>query len=244
MSDYGYGDVEKVAKETSQNNKYLTLKDGVKHRLRIASRPMYSFRHFLKASADMPKGGYVPCEGKKDECKLCKAGNNKTAQWGWIVIDRAANYNDPETKDAVKVWKESQQPAFLIRDISELLDRNKQPVWGDPTTFDIIVKKKKKDNGAFGFDWTIEPDADHAQPLTDEEKKMVEDANYDLTKELANSKYSEHVGNYGGARPSDMETAPEEPHEGDVRPEDIPDDLGEPKKTKKEDEVDVDDIPF
>lgn len=244
MSDYGYGDVDTVAKETSQSNKYLTLPtDGKTHRLRIASRPRYAFRHWYGPSAQNPKGGYVPCEGKKDECKHCKAGNNKAAQWGWVVIDRADNYpNDAEAKDTVKVWKESQAPAFLIRDLSELKDRNKQPVWGDPTTFDLIVKKKKKEK-AFGFDWTIEPDADHAEPLTDAEKKMVEEAGFDLEKELAGSKYSEHVGNYGGASPQDLETAPEEEHEGDVKPEDIPEDLGSQKKSDEE-EVDVEDIPF
>lgn len=239
--DLGYGDVDKVAKETSSGNRYLTLPvDGKKHRIRVASRPRYSFRHYYDANPSMPKGGYVPCEGEKDVCKHCKAGNKKSAQWGWVVIDRADNYpNDAEAKDTVKVWKESQAPAFLIRDLSELKGRDGKPVWGDPTTYDLIIKKQKKEK-AFGFDWTIEPDPKNADPMTEEEKKLVESANINLESELAGSKYSEHVGNYGGAKPGDLETAPEEPHEGDVKPEDIPEDLGE----KKEEEVNVDDIPF
>ena len=204
MNDYGYGAVDEVVKETGGSNRYLTLQYDKPVSLRITCEPKYVLRHYLTETRK-----YAPHTGEK--CELCDKGNKKSAQWGWIVIDR--------TDKQVKIFKAPNQVALEIRDITKLIGRDKQPVWGDPRTFDIKVTKKKAANG---FDeYSVEPDANNVEPLTAAEKHIVAEANLDLEKDMQGSKNSEHVGNYGGA--TNLETAPD----GGVDPNDIPDNLGQ-----------------
>lgn len=222
--DYGYGDVEGVVKETSSSGKYMKLEKNHKYQVRIASRPRYAIRHWVNKKP-------YPCTG--DTCDWCKNPDadikKKTAQWGWIVIDREDG--------KVKILQAPNSVALRIRDLSEIVSqKTKQKMWGDPTTFDIIIEKTQVGDGPTKY--TVDPDVDSRGAMTAEEVALVKKANYNLEAEIANSKVSENVGNYGEGKPS-METLPSE-----VNPDDIPDDLGQEKEKSEAGQTGEDDLPF
>lgn len=227
-NDYGYGDVEAVVKETQKSGtKYLQFKGDEKQsfQLRIASEPRYVIRHWVN---NQP----LPHENGKD-CQYCgeqlpdQDRLEKVAQWAWIVIDRADN--------KPKIFKAPNSVALKIRDITQLVQKNKnhpnfgKPTYGNPVTWDAIVSRWKKTNGF--FEYSVEPDPDSRGEMSAEEKALVAAANYNLEDELKGGQKSDHVGNYGH---TNMETAP------DVDPEQIPDNLGDSANQA----VDEDDIPF
>lgn len=223
MTDnYGYGEVDAVVKKTSSGGKYLKLEKNQKYQVRIVSRPRYVIRHWVNNKPQV-------CGG--DNCSWCNESDadirKKTAQWGWIVIDRADN--------KVKILQAPNSVAMRIRDLAELISKKTgQPVYGDPTTWDAIIEKTQK--GDAPVKYLVEVDAASREPLTEEEKQLVATANYDLEKEMSDSKVSEHVGNYGeNATKPNLETAPD----NEIKAEDIPDNLGE-----EEGEDGTDDIPF
>ncbi len=223
--DYGYGDVEGVVKETSSSS-FLKLEKNHKYQVRIASRPRYAIRHWINNKP-------YPCTG--EVCEWCKNPDanikKKVAQWGWIVIDREDG--------KVKILQAPNSVALRIRDLSEIVSqKTKQKMWGDPTTFDIVIEKTQVGDGPTKY--SVDPDVDSREAMTQEEIDLVKKANLDLEAVLTNSKVSENVGNYGGGKPS-METIPSE-----VNPDDIPDDLGEEKgkPEKAAETTGEDDLPF
>lgn len=221
--DYGYGEVDAVVKKTSSGGKYLKLELDKKYQVRIASRPRYTIRHWVNQKPQ-------PCGG--DNCAWCNDSDaeirKKSAQWGWIVIDRADN--------KVKILQAPNSVAMRIRDLANLMSQKTgKPIWGDPTTWDVIIEKTQQ--GDAPVKYSVEGDVESREPLTEEEKQLVIESNYNLEKEMTDSKTSEHVGNYGdNATKPNMETAPED---GESIADSIPDNLGEETGSEGED-----DLPF
>ena len=215
-NNFGYGDVEKVVKETSQNTKYLQFKkddNGRQIMIRIASEPRYIIQHWVLGADG--KNRPVTCEG--EDCAYCGKSvpkgdkMEKKSRWAWIVIDR----EDGEAK----VFMGPNSIALRLRDLTKLISpKTKKPTWGDPRTFDVTITYTVKSNG-FG-EYKVDPDPDSRGELTAEEVKMVEESGYDLEKELQGSKKSEHVGNY----------------KGEEDPVEVPADLGGPAKVEEDDE--------
>lgn len=236
--DYGYNDVEAVAEETKKNsNKYLTFEKGKSQTftIRIASRPKYVIRHW----ADNKPLVHEPGTEKDDKgnlinkCQYCgdqipqKDRFDKVAQWAWIVIDRE--------DEGVKIFKAPNGVALRIKELSGLISKKtEKPIWGDPQNWDVIITRNYE-NGRYSYE--IDGDVESREPMTDEEKKAVVEAGYDLSKELQGGKESNHVGNYSAT--PDMETAPDTET---VDPKDIPDNLG--KEDGDTEEVSDEDIPF
>lgn len=224
--NYGYGDVDEVVKEQGGGNKYLSFKKGDKGRviqIRLASEPKYVNQHW----ADGKMLGN--CVG--DECQFCgknvdpKNKLQKTAKWGWVVIDR----EDGE----VKVFTGPTLIARSVKDLSQLKNKvTNKVMWGNPTGYDIQIERTEEPGAGY---YKVTPVVGSQEPLTPEEQAKVNAAGYDLVAELKGGKKSDNVGNYGGNKES-METAPEDV----INPDDIPDDLGE----EKGEEVNEDDIPF
>jgi len=223
-NDFGYGEVEAVEKETSRGDKFLKIEDDKEYHLRIASKPRYVIRHFINNK-------FYPCTG--DTCEYCgkdvkpSERVDKTAQWGWIVIDREDN--------KVKIFQGPNSVARALKDLSEIVSKKTgNKTWGNPTTFDIMVKKSKQASGFYKY--SVNPDPDSRDELSKEELQLVKEADYNLEIDMKSSKESKHLGNYD-AKPKDLETAPD-----NFNPEDIPADLGQEEETKKV--VDENDIPF
>ncbi len=220
--DFGYGDVDDVQKQTSSGGKYLKLEYDKTVQVRVTDKPKYAIRHWN----DIQKKFFPHNEPK---CEFCgegvKAPLKKDAQWYWVVIDRE--------DERVKILQGPNGVARALKDLSELRDKTKTLVWGNPITFDVMITRYKKDNGF--TDYKVEPLPNTKRPMNDEEVKKIKEAAIDLAKEVEKSKTSEHMGNYGGS-PS-METAPADER---VNPEDIPANLGE---TGGEN-IGPDDIPF
>lgn len=231
-TNFGYGDVDEVVKEQGGGGKYLQFKKGDKGRviqIRIASEPKYVNQHWADSK---PLGN---CTG--EDCQYCgkdvpaKDKIQKTAKWGWIVIDR----EDEE----VKIFTGATQIARSIKDNSELRNMStKKLMWGDPRGYDIQIERTEVPGAGY---YKITPVVGSQAPLTPEEQAKVDACGYDLVAELKGGKKSDNTGNYGGLKES-METAPED----QVHPEDIPDDLGEeaPANAEGSEEVNEDDIPF
>ena len=203
-NSYGYGDVDKVVKQTSSQGKYLQFKKGDNGRqiqIRVASEPRYIIQHWVMG--DDGKNRPSTCEGVT--CSYCgdsvPSGEKleKKSRWAWIVIDRADGQ--------AKIFMGPNSIALRFRELSELISaKTKNPIWGDPRTFDVSITYTEKSNG-FG-EYSVEPDPDSRGPLTDEETKLVTDSGFNLEEELKGGKKSEHVGNYSGT--AGVETAPEE----------------------------------
>lgn len=233
-TDFGYGDVDEVVKAQGGGGKYLNFKKGDKGRviqIRIVSEPKYILQHWI--SDVQGKQSPVNCDG--DTCAYCgkavppKEKMQKVAKWGWIVIDRA--------DEEVKIFTGPTQIARSIKDISELVNmKTKNVVWGDPRTYDIQIERTEEPGA--GYYKTV-PMVDGRDPLTDEEKKKVEAAGYDLSVELQGAKKSDNTGNYGSTK-AKLETAPDD----EVNADDIPDDLGQEKEADKSEEVGEDGMPF
>lgn len=214
---YGYGEVDEVVKQTSSQGKYLQFRKGDNGRsiqIRIASEPRYVLHHWVLG--DDNKKRPVICEG--ENCAYCGSSVpdgeriEKKSRWAWIVIDREDG--------RPKVFMGPNSIALRLRDLSELISaKTKNPIWGDPRTFDVTITYIEKSNG-FG-EYKIEPDPDSRGELTEEEKKLVDSCGYNLEEELKGSKKSENVGNYGDEEK--IETAPEgNTSEDDFDDEDIP----------------------
>jgi hypothetical protein len=231
--DYGYDQVDEVVKETSGGGKFLKIIDGHEYQLRIASKPRYVLRHFVA-------GKFYPHTG--DECDYCgKAVKpservKKDAQWSWIVLDREDGQ--------VKVFQAPNSVAIDLKSLSDIVNkRTGNKTWGDPRTFDIIVKRYKKDNGFYA--WDVNPDPDSRVPITEEELALIAEADIDLDEIIARAQLSKSLGNYdqagGGAK--NLETAPDLAFD----PKDVPEDLGE-VEAEPDDEDDslglAEDIPF
>jgi len=216
-NDYGYDDVDDVQRQTSSGGKYMKLEDGKQVQVRIASKPKYTIKHYDKNTRK-----YLPHTDDKT-CEYCgtkaKDPMKKDAQWYWIVIDRE--------DDAVKILQATNTVARRLKELSEIRSKNREgqvvTTWGDPQTFDVTIKRYKKDNGF--TEYTVEPVPDTKGELNKHEKEMLEAANYDLDHEIANSRNSEHLGNYGGGHQESLENAPDGSE--DVDPDSIPDNLGE-----------------
>lgn len=220
----GYGEVDEVVKQTSKGGKFMRIDEDKQYQFRIVSKPKYKIRHYMGKGA---KPAYQDCGG--DDCQWCGkqvAKENrldKDAQWAWIVIDREDGQ--------VKVFQGTNAVARRIRDLAEIVDVAKEPINGDPRTWDVMFKKFKGTNGF--TDYSIEPHPKKRGELTAEEQAAVQTANIDLETVMKGGKDSQHLGNYDGQQRS-LETAPED----DVKPSDIPDNLGE------DEDVDAEDIPF
>ena len=186
MSDgtQGYDILDEIG-----GGKYLSLKkkdDEV--RVRVVSDAVHSVRHWLEDATG--KNSPVPCTGKN--CKWCGDGVEnplkKDYKFGWIVIDRADGQ--------VKVFTGPKSIAFHLRDLINDED------FGNPLNYDIKVKRTE-DPGANYY--KVTPLMQYSEPVSDEEKVLIKEANIDLSKELSDSTPSQSLGNY-----SDLEDAPEE----------------------------------
>ena len=186
----------------------------------MASAPRYVNQHWITDNSG--KQTPVNCTGK--DCAYCgdavpaKEKIDKTAKWGWIVIDR----EDGE----VKMFTGPTLIARSIKELSELVDKKSgKPVWGNPLTFDIQIERTEEPGKSY---YKVAPMPEGmGTELTAEEIKAVAECGIDLATELQSSKESKHVGAYGA---SELETAPEE----EIT---IPDDLGEEGGKRTEEEM-------
>lgn len=234
-SNYGYDDVENVAKQTSSGGKYLKLEDGREYQLRIVSEPKYVINHWMQSGS---KQVSVVCTGKT--CEYCGEGVDKserldkTAKWGWVVIDREDN--------KVKILQGPNKVALDLKTISSLVNKKTgKKQWGDPRTFDITIKKEKQGNFT---KYTITPLPGDLGPIDASERAMVDAASIDLVKELKGGKKSDNLGNYSGAK--NLETAPDDAGQ-DTDTSAIPKDVESATGGDDEDNqesVSADDIPF
>lgn len=212
---YGYDIVNDVP---TSGGRYLSFGKNDKGRIiqiRVVSEPRYVLQHWLTTSDG--KRTTFNCKG--EACPYCgkevppKEKIKKDAKWGWIAIDREDGQ--------VKVFSGTTGIALSIKSLTELRSKTtKELVWGDPTTFDVQIERTEEPGPSY-YRVTALPEG--KGPITEEEKAKVQEANFNLEEELAESKKSEHVGSYGTG---EMETAPDAPI-------DVPEDLG--GEGKKED---------
>lgn len=225
IDNFGYGEVDKVIKENSGSDKYLNFKKGDKDRIiqiRLASEPRYINQHWITDN----KGKQMPVNCEGETCAYCgkdiqpKDKMQKTAKWAWTVIDREDSL--------VKVFTGPTLIARSIKEISELTNKvTKKLMWGDPRTFDIQIERTEEPGKAY---YKVNPVVDGKGELTEEEKKKVLEAGYDLVEELKGGKKSDRTGAYS------METAPSE------EKTDIPANLGE--ESTMTENINPDDLPF
>lgn len=204
---YGYDIVDEIE---YAGGRYLAFRKGDKGRviqIRLVDKPRYVNQHWILGD----DGRQTPIRCKGETCPYCgkdvppNERLQKVAKWGWIVIDREDGQ--------VKVFTGPTLIARKIKEISEKMDKKtSKPIWGNPLLYDIAIERKE-DPGAGYYDVTPVPEG-KGQEITDEEKKLVKEANFDLEAELEGSKESQHTGNYGA---SELETAPgEEPEEEEI----------------------------
>lgn len=221
-TDFGYGDVEDVAKETSSGGKYLSLRQkGESVQVRLVSEPKYIFQYWAK----MPDGSskLVDYDSVSEE-EAKKKGYKKSSKWGWIVLDRGDG-------NKVKIFTGPITIAQNIQAIARKVNKaTGKPAWGDPRTYDIVIERTEQPGASY---YTVDPIAEgKGEPLTEEETKAIEEANFDLAKELKGGRESKHVGNYKDEVMENIETVPEDEE-----------DTGK-EETSGGDESDEDDIPF
>jgi hypothetical protein len=210
---YGYNVVDDI----EVGGRYLSFRKGDKGRiiqLRLASKPMYVIQHWVLGD----DGRQTPILCKGEECAYCgkdvppKERLDKIAKWGWVVIDRE------DGKPKVFTG-----PTLIARKIRKLVGDED---WGDPFLYDVKIERTEEPGGSY-YNVTPVPKG-KGEPITEAEKKVIEDGKFDLKMELEGSKESQHLGDYGAKEV--METAPEEGEEptveegeaSEVKPEDIP----------------------
>lgn len=219
---YGYDIVNEVF---TGSIRYLSFRKGDLGKIvqiKLAGTPRYVNQHWITDS----KGKQTPINCKGETCSYCgkevppKEKIDKVAKWGWIVIDREDGL--------VKIFTGPTLIARRIKEISELVDKKSgKPIWGSPLTYDIQIERTEEPGGSY---YKVNPMPEgKGTELTEEEKKKVVEANFNLEEELAGSQESKNTGNYGAP---EMETAPEEPI-------DVPEDLGEEKVSETKE-----DLPF
>ena len=200
---FGYGATDEVG----GGGKYLSFRKGDKGRvitIRLVSAPKYVNQHWITQA----NGKQTPTNCTGDACPYCgkevpgKEQMQKIAKWGWIVIDREDGQ--------VKVFT---GPTLIARQIRELVEN---PRWGNPFLYDIEIKRMEEPGK--GYYATVPIPDGKGHPITAEEKKLVEEAHFDLAEEIKGGRDSQHTGNYGAAAGADMETVPAG---------DIPENLGE-----------------
>jgi len=187
---YGYDLVDDIP---MGNNRYLSFRKGDLGKVlqvRLVSEPRYVLQHWIEDADGREKP--INCRG--EECPYCgkdvppgeKA--DKTAKWGWVVIDR----DDGQ----VKVFTGPTLIARKIKEISELVDRKTgKQVWGNPMTYDLQIVRTEEPGASY---YKVDPMPEgKGQEITADEKKAVSEAGFNLDEELEGSKKSEHVGNYG-----------------------------------------------
>lgn len=137
----------------SQGLDFLKLQQG-ENRVRIVSQPSRIDIHW-EDTIDGSKKKIV-CLGAK--CPICKKGSPAQTRYQFKVIDR--------TDNVVKLFECGKQIISTIR--SYAVD----PDYGDPTTYDIKIKKEGS-----GRDTRYSVMAvPNKNELTEEEKKMVEES--------------------------------------------------------------------
>ncbi len=178
-NDFGYDIIDEVPINSSRYLK-LSVKDQ-EVRVRLVSEPKYKIRHWVLNET----GKKTPINCEDESCPYCgkdvpaKEKLRKDALFGWVVIDREDSM--------VKVFTGPKSIALAIRDLA------KDPDWGNPFNYDLKIRRTEE-QGAGYYKVTPVP---NGLPLTDEEKKAVEEAGYNLEEELEGGKRSEHVGDYG-----------------------------------------------
>jgi hypothetical protein len=191
---YGY----EATDEIEIGGRYLSFRKGDKGRViqvRLVSQPKYVNQHWILTN----EGKQSPVNCKGDECPYCglkvppAEKVDKTAKWGWVVIDRA--------DENVKIFT---GPTLIARKIRALVENAK---WGNPFLYDIEIKRDEEP-GAGYYSVTPVPDG-KGQEITAEEKKKVNEAKFDLASELRGGRDSKHLGSYSET-PVEMETALDE----------------------------------
>jgi hypothetical protein len=86
----------------------------------------------------------------------------------WVVLHKEVIGKEPVV--TVKHFRAGMMIYGLIRDFA------KDPDWGDPTLYDLEITRTEQD----GKYYTVIAKP-NCKPITDEQKKMIEEANYDLT---------------------------------------------------------------
>lgn len=198
---YGYDVVNEVK---FGGGRYLSFKKGDKGKviqIRLASEPKYAIQHWILQST----GKQLPVVCGKEACSYCgkdvpaEERLDKTALWGWIVIDREDGQ--------AKVFTGPTLIARKVKEFSELKDKKTgKPIWGNPLLYDLMIERTEEPGAAY-YSVTPVPEG-KGKDITAKEKELVKKADFDLAKELKGGKKSDRTGNY------DLETAPEGAEEG------------------------------
>lgn len=187
MSDknlYGY---EEVEEDALQGGKYLNLKKkGDTVLIRLTTKPKRAYCHWI--IGDGGKNVIKPCPG--DSCEWCGKDVptaekiKRDIQYGWIVLDR----NDGSKP---KFFKGGRSIA------TQILEHSQDEQWGDPTTYDIKVERTEVKPQYYKVTGIIKS---IGTPITEEEKKAIEEANIDLVAEMegAVDSKSHNKEAYGG----------------------------------------------
>ncbi len=210
---YGYDIVDEVG----GGDRFLSFKRGDKGKviqLRLVSEPTYVNQHWIT----MEDGRDKPADCQGEKCAYCgedvktKDKIQKTAKWGWIVIDREDGM--------VKLFTGPTLIARKIKELSELKDKKTDKlIWGDPFLYDLQVERTEEPGKAF---YGVNPMPEGmGKDITAEEKKAVKKADIKLKEEIIGSKKSDNTGNYGS---KDLETAPDDPTVESEKAEEVSDD--------------------
>lgn len=165
MSDFdlGWGDI----KNSTSDVNFITLEPGKRGNLmRIVGNPSKLTVHWERSNEDS-KMKKIACSG--EDCSLCKAGSKVTNRYQVLVIDK----KDFNTEDGY--GDEGPQIKILETGISvmkAIKDYALEPLYGDPTKYDIKVRKEGtgKDTS-----YTVIA-APQKSDLTEEEAAAVEKA--------------------------------------------------------------------
>ncbi len=187
--DYGYGMVE----EDISGGRFLQLrKKGDEVKIRLVSKPVRTYRYWETGADGKSRPVSFPTKEAIEEALKDFSKEDRPrvdVQYAWIVIDRADG--------GVKVFTGAKQIAISV------LGFAKDDEWGDPTTYDLrITRTEEKPN----YYKTL-PLPNGKGPITEDERKAVEEAAIDLAAEVEGSATSKsHNEQYGGA--VDLETLP------------------------------------
>jgi len=176
--------------EPESGGKYLSLKKkGDSVQIRIVSTPKHKSQHWI--TGDDGKRKPVACTNDST-CTWCgddvpKDEKIKKAEvFAWLVIDRA----DGE----VKMFQAPKSIYLKIR--NELLTDDD---WGDPVNYDLKITRTEEQGNYYS---TI-PTPKNMGPITEEEKKLVDECDIDLEKELEGGKDTK---TFGSGKEESMET--------------------------------------
>ena len=227
MTQSGYD-----AELPESGGKFINLKEkGDIALFRIASEPETQMKHWVVSSEgkNTPVNCSKPTKRMQEEnkeagksplpndCPYCgdkvpvEEKIEQSFQSAWIVLD--------EVDGKAKIFKTTSRTVF-----GKIKKLANDPEWGDPTNYKLKITRTEEPGAGY---YDVSPSPKDMRPLSDEEKALVKQANFDLVKEVRDENSKK------GGKPS-----------GAPELETVPSSEAKPAQKTKTEKVNPDDIPF